>query len=183
MGQALRNALVGGLGPLLAVATAGIASADPLTVVRGSDVSVVEAGDGDSSEEPDVVAPAGPQEAVGEPSSPLRTEPADGAARVFVVDVEASPETAWELVSPWEERGIETHADDGTKPSKVVTHGGPTAPEHSEIRVHGTDGERSDPSAIRTLPLGGDEVNIKVHDGRSQGPSRIRVHGVGSPNP
>jgi hypothetical protein len=129
-----------------------------------------------------VVAPAAARERGSEPSPPAATAPDDETSRVVVVDTKASPETAWEVVSPWEEGGIETHDEDSTKPSKIVTHGGPKAREASEIRVHGTDGERSDPSAIRTLPLGGDESRIKVHGGRSQGPSRIRVHGAGRPN-
>jgi hypothetical protein len=155
----------------------GFAAADPVTVIRGSNVTVVDAGGSDSWQEPRGVAP----ERGSEPASRSPTAPDDDPSWVVIVDTEASPETAWELVSPWEGRGIEVHDADDSRPSQIVTHRGPTLREASEIRVHGADGERSNPSAIRTLPFGGDESHIKVHGGRSQGPSRIRVHGVGRP--
>jgi hypothetical protein len=158
----------------------GFAAAEPVTVIRGIDVAVVNAGDDIFREEPREVAPAVTRERRSEALPRLLAVPDDGAWRVVVVVVEASPEIAWQLISPWG-RGIETH-DHGRWPSMIVTHRAPTARVASAIRVHGTGGGRSNPSAIRKLRFVGDESRIKVHRGRSRGPSRIRVHGVARRN-
>jgi hypothetical protein len=181
VGRALRNALFPGLASCLVVWMPGFAAAEPVTVIRGGQVTVVDTGRDPSAEEPREVAPAAARERSSEALPRLPTAPGDEAWRVVIVWVESSPQIAWELVTPWERRGIRIHEGaDGRRPWRIVTHRAPTARVASAIRVHGTGGERSNPWAIRTRPLGGDESRIKVHGGRSRGWSRSRGHGVAS---
>ncbi len=149
----------------------GIAAAEKVIVILGSEVTTVDGSDGFAREARRVVAPTVPPQRGGDPSP----APVDPTPQVIVVFVDARdyPETAWGLISPWD-RGIKVHG--GRVRSKHTTSGGQPA-RVSWIRLHGASGERANPWAITTLGLGGDGSHIKVHGMGSRSHSRIRVHG------
>ena len=148
----------------------GIAAAEKVIVILGSEVATVDGSDGFAREARRAVAPTVPRQRGGDPSPPALVDPTSQVIVVFV-DARDYPETAWGIVSPWE-RGIKVHG--GRARSKLVASG-PTAGV-SWIRLHGASGERA-PWAIPTLGLSGDRSHIKVHSMGSRPHSRIRVHG------
>jgi hypothetical protein len=169
----MRNLL--GIAPAAALALSlagvpGIAAAEKVIVILGSEVATVDRSDGFAREARRAVAPTVPRHRGGDPSPPA---PIDTTPQVIVVFVDARdyPETAWGFVSPWD-RGIKVHG--GRARSKLVASGPPARV--SWIRLHGASGERA-PWAIPTLGLGGDGSHIKVHGMGSRPHSRIRVHG------
>jgi hypothetical protein len=121
-----RTALHATLSIWLAAAIAGIASAEPVVVIRGSDVATVDPRDAKAGEERSADVPAESEEPTSEPDASAST--ADEPQAV-AIDVQDFPEAAWDLVSPWEETGIKVH--------RV---GSP--PEPSRIRVHRSQGSR-----------------------------------------
>ena len=150
----------------------GIAAAEKVIVILGSEVTTVDGSDGFAREARRAVAPMVPRQRGGDPSPPAPVDPTPQVIVVFV-DARDFPETAWGLISPWD-RGIKVHG--GRVRSKHMTSGGQPAPV-SWIRLHGASGERANPWAITTLGLGGDGSHINVHGMGSRPHSRIRVHG------
>ena len=171
MRNSLRTASAAALA-LSLVGVPGIAAAEKVIVILGTEVATVDSSDGFAREARRAVAPTVPRQRGGDPSPP--PAPIDPTPQVIVVFVDARdyPETAWGFVSPWE-RGIEVHG--GRARSKVVASGPPARV--SRIRIHGASGERANPSAIPTLGVGGNGSHIKVHGMGSRPHSRIRVHG------
>ncbi len=149
----------------------GIAAAEKVIVILGSEVAIMDGSDGFAREARRAVAPTAPRHRGGDPSPPAPVDPTPQVIVVFV-DARDYPETAWGFVSPWE-RGIKVHG--GRVRSKLVASGPPARV--SRIRINGASGERANPSAIPTLGLGGDRSHIKVHGMGSRPHSRIRVHG------
>ena len=98
---------------------------------------------------------------------------------VVVVDARANPEIAWELINPWERRGIAVR---GREPSMIVIHTGPRS-RVSRMRRHGAIGQRANLFVIRTPDPGGDGSNLKLDRMGSRQRSRIRVHSVSSAGP
>jgi hypothetical protein len=97
-----------------------IASAEPVTVIRGSQRSVVDAREGDAREARHVVVPAAlPARSI----EPAAAAPVAPVHRVVLVDVRALPELAWEMVNPWEESGIKVHRMASRHPSRIRVHG------------------------------------------------------------
>ena len=166
----------------------GIAAAESVTVILGGEVAVVDGREGFAREARRAVGPTPPGHRGSDPSPPAPVDPAPQVVVVFV-DARDYPEIAWELVSPWEESGIEVYG--GREPSMIVIHTGPP-PRVSRLRLHGATGERANLPGIRTLGPGGGGSNPKLHStfpvvwvtskvaaaAGSRQRSRIRVHGV-----
>ncbi len=149
----------------------GIAAAEIVIVILGSEAATVDGSDGFAREARRAVASTVPPQRGGDPSPPAPVDPTPQVIVVFV-DARDYPETVWGFVSPWE-RGIKVHG--GCARSKLVASDPPARV--SWIRLHGASGERANPWAITTLGLGGDGSHIKVHGMGSRPHSRIRVHG------
>lgn len=107
------------VGLLLATCLPGVAAAESVTVIRGSEVSVVEGPDGFAREAKRAVASVASRRRRGNSS---RSAPADRAPKVVIVyvDLRDDPQTAWALVSPWSKRGIKVHRGRGG--SRIITH-------------------------------------------------------------
>ncbi len=169
----MRNSLRIASAAALALSLAGvpgIAAAEKVTVMLGSEVATVDGSDGFAREARRAVAPTALRHRGGDPSPPAPVDPTPQVIVVFV-DARDYPETAWGFVSPWD-RGIKVHG--GRARSKFAASGPPARV--SWIRLHGASVERA-PWAIPTLGLGGDGSHIKVHGMGSRPHSRIRVHG------
>ena len=158
---------------LLAASASYIASAEPVVVIRGSEVSVVAGREGDAWEERPVVVPGAQRERSIEPPSAAAVAQTPPVVLV-VVDARALPEVAWGFINPWKERGIRVHGLGRREASKTVTHSGLAPPPTAQIRLLG----RSE-GAITAIGLGGGESHIKVHRMGARAPSRIRIHIAG----
>ena len=158
---------------LLAASASYIASAEPVVVIRGSEVSVVAGREGDAWEERPVVVPGAQRErSIEPPSAAAVAQTPPVVLVVVVVDARALPEVAWGFVNPWKERGIRVHGLGRREASKTVTHRGLAPPPTLQIRLHGRS-ER----AIAAIGLGGGESHIKVHRMGARAPSRIHIAG------
>ncbi len=164
----------------LAACPRAIAAAESVTVIRGSEVTVVDGREGFAREAWLAVGPTPPRHRGSDPSPPASVDPISQVVVVFV-DARANPEIAWALINPWERRGIAVRG--GREPSLIVIHTGPRS-RVSRMRLRGAIRERANPFVIRTRGPGGDGSNIKIHRTASRQRSRIRVHSVsraGSP--
>ena len=158
----------------LALLVASIASAEPIVVIRGSEVSVEEGNDGDAPEKRRRVVAAAPLEDSIAPA-PVPAAVQTPPTTIVFVDARAYPQVAWAFVNPWEENGIRVHGPGRHGASKVATHGRWSLRETSQIRIH-TGSERT----VAAIGPGGGGSHIKVHRMGARAPSRIRVHGAGS---
>jgi hypothetical protein len=160
----------------LAACPRTLAAAEGVTVIRGSEVTVVGGREGFAREARRAVGPTPPRHRGSDPSPPARVDSIPQVVVVFV-DARANPEIAWELINPWEGRGIAVRGR--REPSLIVIHTGPRSGV-SRMRRYGAIGQRANPFVIRTPGPGGDGSNIKLDRMASRQRSRIRVHSVSS---
>ena len=155
---------------LLSTWIPGHLTAEPVTVIRGNDVTVLDVEGRDSWEER-IVLPAASDDLASEPVQP---ETAPLALQIVVIHAgeDEAWNTAWRLISPWQ-RGIETHRIGRTGRSQRVAPRGIPGRGPFQIRIHRT-GDVGRLWEIPTLRLGA----IRTHRMGLRRPSRIRVHGV-----
>jgi hypothetical protein len=115
---ASRNALGAILVALAAICLSEIAEADTITVIRGSNVRVVNFSEIDPWKQQHSIEPVSKRKPEAAPSAPAAR--AEISPVVFIiVNVQASPTTAWALVDPWKTRGIRVDRWTETRPSQA----------------------------------------------------------------
>ena len=160
----------------LALLVNSIASAEPIVVIRGSEVSVEEGDNGDAPEKRRGAVAAAPlEDSIAPAPVPAAVQTPPTTITIVFVDARAYPQVVWAFVNPWEENGIRIHGPGNHGASKVATHGPGSLREPSQIRIH-TGSERT----VAAIGPGSHESHIKVHRMGARAPSRIRVHGAGS---
>jgi hypothetical protein len=101
----------------------GIAVAQSVTVIRGSEVSVVQ-GPGFAEEARREVVPSSSRQRSTDRSSPAPVEPPRQVVVLLLLSTRDTPDTLWRLAGPWKRHGVKAH-------------GMPELRSRSRIRVHG----------------------------------------------
>jgi hypothetical protein len=115
------------------------------------------------------------EEAGEEPAVRVQEAETEKLGEPGVLETELTPEEMWDLVSPWEDQGIEIHgAGSRSGESRIPTHGGGSSGQGITTHTQ-TSGDQE---RIPVTRIGeSNDADIVVHGGSREGSSRIRVHG------